>query len=112
MWQKNEIKNLPGFHRALTQNQNLMNAIVTVIGEDKVGIIAGVSSVMAENNINILDISQTIMGNYFTMIMMIDISKSSKDMQAIRKLLEKTGEKFDVTINIQHKDVYEAMHRI
>ncbi len=89
-----------------------MNAIVTVIGEDKVGIIAGVSSVMAENNINILDISQTIMGNYFTMIMMIDISKSSKDMQAIRKLLEKTGEKFDVTINIQHKDVYEAMHRI
>jgi len=89
-----------------------MNAIVTVIGEDKVGIIAGISSVMAENNINILDISQTIMDNYFTMIMMIDISKTSEDMETIRKLLEKAGKKYGVNINIQHKEVYEAMHRI
>ena len=89
-----------------------MNAIVTVIGEDKVGIIAKVSSIMAERNINILDISQTIMGNFFTMIMMIDVSNTSEDMQSVRKLLEKAGDEFGVNINVQHKDVYEAMHRI
>ncbi len=89
-----------------------MNAIVTVIGEDKVGIIAGVSSAMAEKNINILDISQTIMDDYFTMIMMVDFSNASEDIQTIRTFLEKAGEKFGVNINVQHKDVYEAMHRI
>lgn len=89
-----------------------MNAIVTVVGKDRVGIIAGVSSVMAELNINILDISQTIMNNHFTMIMMVDISNASKDISAIRKKLNQTGEKFNVTINFQHIDVYKAMHRI
>jgi len=89
-----------------------MNAIVTVVGKDRVGIIAGVSSAMAELNINILDISQTIMNNYFTMIMMVDISDTSADISKIRKRLDQTGEKFNVTINLQHKDVYEAMHRI
>ena len=89
-----------------------MNAIVTVVGKDRVGIIAGVSSAMAELNINILDISQTIMDNYFTMIMMVDISETSADISEIRKTLDLTGEKFNVTINLQHKDVYEAMHRI
>jgi len=89
-----------------------MNAIVTVIGEDKVGIIAGVSTAMAEKNINILDISQTIMDDYFTMIMMVDFSNASEDIQSIKSFLEKIGRKFGVNINVQHKDVYEAMHRI
>jgi len=89
-----------------------MNAIVTVVGKDRVGIIAGVSSAMAELNINILDISQTIMDNYFTMIMLVDIAESSSDISATRKKLDQTGEEFNVTINLQHKDVYEAMHRI
>ncbi len=89
-----------------------MNAIVTVVGKDRVGIIAGVSSAMAELNINILDISQTIMDNYFTMIMMVDIAESSADISETRKKLDQTGEEFNVTINLQHKDVYEAMHRI
>ena len=89
-----------------------MNAIVTVVGKDRVGIIAGVSSAMAGLNINILDISQTILDNYFTMIMMVDITDASKDITEIRKKLDETGEQFNVTINLQHKDVYEAMHRI
>jgi len=89
-----------------------MNAIVTVVGKDRVGIIAGVSSAMADLNINILDISQTIMDNYFTMIMMVDISDTSADISEIRKVLDITSEKFNVSINLQHKDVYEAMHRI
>ena len=89
-----------------------MNAIVTVVGKDRIGIIAGVSSAMADLNINILDISQTIMDNYFTMIMMVDISDTSADISEIRKVLDVTSEKFNVSINLQHKDVYEAMHRI
>ena len=89
-----------------------MNAIVTVVGKDRVGIIAGVSSAMAELNINILDISQTIMDNYFTMIMLVDIAESTADISETRKKLDQTGEEFNVTINLQHKDVYEAMHRI
>ena len=89
-----------------------MNAIATVVGKDRVGIIAGVSSAMAELNVNILDISQTIMDNYFTMIMMVDISDTSADISEIRKMLDVTSEKFNVSINLQHKDVYEAMHRI
>ncbi len=89
-----------------------MNAIVTVVGKDRVGIIAGVSTAMADLNVNILDISQTIMDNYFTMIMMVDISDTSADISEIRKVLDVTSEKFNVSINLQHKDVYEAMHRI
>ena len=89
-----------------------MNAIVTVIGKDRVGIIAGVSSVMAENNINILDISQTIMKGYFTMIMLVETGDSGRDIGEIRKLLEQTGEQYGVSINLQRQDVYEAMHRI
>ena len=89
-----------------------MNAIVTVVGKDRVGIIAGVSTAMADLNINILDISQTIMDNYFTMIMMVDISDTSADISEIRKVLDVTSEKFNVSINLQHKDVYEAMRRI
>jgi len=89
-----------------------MNAIVTVVGKDRIGIIAGVSSAMADLNVNILDISQTIMDNYFTMIMMVDISDTSADISEIRKVLDVTSEKFNVSINLQHKDVYEAMHRI
>ncbi|MCK5852568.1 ACT domain-containing protein [bacterium] len=89
-----------------------MNAIVTVVGKDRVGIIAGVSTAMADLDVNILDISQTIMDNYFTMIMMVDISDTSADISEIRKVLDVTSEKFNVSINLQHKDVYEAMHRI
>jgi len=89
-----------------------LNAIVTVIGKDRVGIIAGVSSVMAENNINILDISQTIMKGYFTMIMLVETGDSGRDIGEIRKLLEQTGEQYGVSINLQRQDVYEAMHRI
>lgn len=89
-----------------------MNSVVTVVGKDRVGIISTVSSLMAENRINILDISQTIMEGYFTMIMLVDISIATKEIKEIRDLLNKSGEELGVTITIQHEQVFQAMHRI
>ena len=89
-----------------------MNSVVTVVGEDSVGIISTVSSVMAEHKINILDISQTIMEGYFTMIMVVDISVATKEIKEIRTILEESGKKLGVSVTIQHEQVFQAMHRI
>ena len=89
-----------------------MRAIVTVVGGDRVGIIAGVSRLMADLNINIEDISQTIMKNWFTMIMLVDLSESTKDIEEVKLDLDTFGKSMKLTINLHHKDVFEAMHRI
>jgi len=89
-----------------------MRAIVTVIGKDKVGIIAGVSVVLSENKVNILDISQTIMQDIFTMIMMVDFSESALSFENLSEKLSIKGEELGVSVRIQHEDLFKAMHRI
>ncbi len=89
-----------------------MKAIVTVIGKDSVGIIAGVCSLLAENNVNVLDISQTVMQDYFTMLMMVDVSESKVDFAALAELLRESGREKGLDIRIQRVDIFEAMHRI
>ncbi len=89
-----------------------MKAIITVVGNDKVGIIAKVSDVLAKNNINILDISQTIMQNMFTMIMLVDVSKASINFNEISKILDELGKNLDLSIKIQHENIFNSMHRI
>ncbi len=89
-----------------------MKAIITVIGKDKVGIIAGVCGILAENNVNVLDISQTVMHEYFSMIMLVDISGCSKSFSELSELLSKTGGEQGLSIRIQREDIFEAMHRI
>lgn len=89
-----------------------MKAVITVIGEDKVGIIAKVTGVLAEDGINILDISQTILNNYFTMIMITDISKMSVNFEELNSKLSELGTQIGVTIKIQHQDIFNAMHKI
>ncbi len=89
-----------------------MNSVVTVVGKDSVGIISTISNVMADNKINILDISQTIMNGFFTMIMVVDISDATKEIKEIREILNESGEKLGVSANIQHEQVFQAMHRI
>lgn len=89
-----------------------MKAVITVIGEDKVGIIAKVTGVLAEDGINILDISQTILNNYFTMIMITDISKMSINFKELNSKLSELGTQIGVTIKIQHQDIFNAMHKI
>ncbi len=89
-----------------------MKAIVTVVGNDKVGIIAKVSSKLAELNINILDISQTIMQDVFTMIMLVDTEKSDKKIREINVEFENLGEELGLEIRVQHKGIFDSMHRI
>jgi ACT domain-containing protein len=89
-----------------------MKAIVTVIGKDRVGIIAEVCAVLARQGVNILDISQTVMQDYFTMIMMVDASGCSLKFSELSELLSSEGEKMNMSIRIQREEIFEAMHRI
>lgn len=89
-----------------------MNAVITVVGKDKVGIIHGVSGILKENNINILNISQTIMNDYFTMIMLTDISKSKNEIYTLKKIFKEFSFKNSLDISIQHEDIFNSMHRI
>ena len=87
-------------------------AIITVIGKDKVGIIAKVANTLAECKVNVLDITQTILQDMFTMMMIVDISGSDMDISAVRDCLTKTGDELGVEIRIQHEDIFNSMHRI
>ena len=89
-----------------------MKAILTVLGCDKVGIIAEVTACLAKNNINILDISQTIMQDIFTMIMLTDITDSQKTLSEVEDDMEALAKKIGVSITVQHADLFRSMHRI
>lgn len=89
-----------------------MKAVVTVMGIDKTGIIAKVSTCLSDFNINILDINQTIMQNIFTMIMLVDIKDATNDFANISQNLENLGRELGVEIRIQHEDIFNSMHKI
>ena len=89
-----------------------MNAIITVVGTDKVGIIAKVSSFLAERDINIEDISQTVLSGNFVMMMMVSLSSSNKALEEVKQELCILGESLNVNINIMHEKVFSVMHRI
>ena len=86
-------------------------AIVSVIGKDQVGIIAKVTNVLADNKINILDISQTILQDFFTMMMIVDVA-DYKDLESLQKQLVKIGKAMNLNINIQLEEIFQAMHRV
>ena len=86
--------------------------IVTVIGEDRVGIIATVSGVLAEAHANIIDISQTTLEEFFAMIMMADIGGATVPLDELRRRLQATGTAMGLRIDVQHEDVFKYMHRI
>jgi ACT domain-containing protein len=87
-------------------------AVISVLGKDKVGIIARVSTLLAENKININDISQTILDDIFTMIMLVDLQDHEIENSDIKEKLNALGEELGVTITIQHTDLFDKMHRI
>ena len=89
-----------------------MRAIVTVIGRVRIGIIAGVCTILAEHMVNILDISQTILQEYFTMIMLVDLSKCAVPFEELSRTLKNWGEEQALSIRIQREDIFNAMHRI
>jgi ACT domain-containing protein len=88
------------------------HAVITVMGQDRVGIVAGVSKILADNGVNIVDISQTIMQGIFAMILMVDISQAKQDLIALQETLQAAGASLGVRIVIQHEDIFRYMHRI
>ena len=90
----------------------MKKCIITVVGKDTVGIIAKVCTYLADNQINILDISQTIVQGYFNMMMFSDISTATKEMGVFADELKKIGEDIGVTIRCQREEIFEKMHRL
>lgn len=88
-----------------------MKAVLTVIGKDKVGIIAGVSQKLAELEINILDVSQTIMEDYFTMMMLLN-TDANQDFDDVREELHQIGRTLGVKISIQNQEIFDTMHKL
>ncbi|AEE93878.1 MULTISPECIES: ACT domain-containing protein [Acidianus] len=88
------------------------NAIVVVVGADKPGIVAGISSKLAEENVNIVDISQTVLRGIFAMIMLVDISKSKVPLSELRKELQQKGKELNVEVLVYHEEVFKYMERI
>ena len=89
-----------------------MRAVVTVTGKDSKGLIAKVSTFLAEHGVNIEDISQTILGEYFAMIMIVDISNSTTELSALAKECGELGKRIGMSIYLQHEDIFNAMHSV
>lgn len=89
-----------------------MKAIVTVVGKDQVGIIAGVCNTLADHNINVLDIIQTIMEGFFTMMMVVDLALCAESFANLQNVLKTFGEGRGLSIRIQREDIFDAMHKL
>lgn len=89
-----------------------MKAVVTIVGRDSVGILAKVASVCAENNANILDVTQSVIQGLFTMIMLVDISALITDFSALQVSLSDLGDKLGMQIHVMHEDIFNSMHHI
>ena len=89
-----------------------MRAILTVVGKDRVGIIAAVSTKLAEYNINVLDISQTVIDGFFNMIMITDISGTTLPLAEVATGMDGLGKEMGLSVRIQREDIFDAMHRI
>ena len=90
----------------------MKKCIVTVLGKDTVGIVAKVCTYLAENKINVLDISQTIIQGYFNMMVIVDVTELPKDFTQMCDEMEQLGEEIGVKIKCQHEDIFEKMHRL
>ena len=89
-----------------------MRAVVTVVGKDKQGIIAKVSAFLAERGVNILDISQTILEDYFAMIMLVDLAQSSVELGVLAEQCAKMGKDIGMSVHVQHEAIFNAMHSV
>ncbi len=90
----------------------MKKAIITVVGKDCVGIIAKICTYLAETNVNVLDISQTIVGGYFNMVMIVDVASSIRSFDELCADLDKIGQEIGCVIRLQLEDIFDMMHRI
>lgn len=89
-----------------------MKIVISIVGEDKVGIVAKVSACLAENGVNILDINQNIMHGFFNMVMIADMEKATLPLLALQEKLAAIGASIGVEIKAQHEDIFKVMHRV
>ena len=89
-----------------------MKAIITVVGKDKVGILAKVSSACADADVNIIEVTQSVLQDMFAMTMMVEINKGDIELESLREKLEKVGEETSTKIHVMHEDIFNSMHRI
>jgi len=94
------------------RNSAESRVVIAVIGRDKAGIMAGVTAVLAKRNANILDVNQTIMSDLFTMVMLVDIKDIHVSFAELKNDLEKHGRLSDLSIIVQHEEIFKAMHRV
>ena len=98
--------------RENTMEKTTDRTIITVVGKDTVGIIAKVCTYLASNSINVLDISQTIVQDFFNMMMIVDVTSLDKDFKVVCDELDKLGEEIGVNIRCQREEIFEKMHRL
>lgn len=89
-----------------------MRAVITVIGKDMVGILARVSAICADNGVNVVEVTQSILQDLFAMIMMVDISKSTVPFNVLSDKLTAIGDDMNLTVHVMHEDIFNSMHRI
>lgn len=89
-----------------------MKIVVTIVGKDRVGIIAMVSNILAENNVNILNINQNILDGFFNMVMIAEMKESKIKLQELQQILSKKGEEINLEIKAQHQDIFNIMHKV
>ncbi|QDR81101.1 ACT domain-containing protein [Sporomusa termitida] len=89
-----------------------MKTVITIVGQDRVGIIAMVSNILAENNVNILNINQNILDGFFNMVMLVDMTQSIISLKDLGELLRGKGAAMGLDIKVQHEDIFRSMHRI
>lgn len=90
----------------------LMKIVITIVGQDRVGIIAMVSNILAEKNVNILNINQNIVDGFFNMVMIADMTTGKISLKDLQQLLRAKGEEINLDIKVQHEDIFQIMHRI
>ncbi|MDE6579764.1 MAG: ACT domain-containing protein [Ruminiclostridium sp.] len=89
-----------------------MKAVVAVIGKDTVGILAKISAICAKDNVNVMDVTQTIMQDMFAMTMLIDISKCTEEYSVLADKLKKAGEEMNLQVHVMHEDIFNSMHHV
>jgi ACT domain-containing protein len=102
----------PSAVRSIENSSNRDRVIVTAFGKNKIGILGGITSTLATTNCDVIDLSQKILKEFFTIMLLIDISNSSLDFESIKQELINTGEKFDLKVVVQHEEIFKTMHRI
>lgn len=95
-----------------TTNETSNRVIISILGKDQIGIIAWLTGRLAEKSINVLDLSQTILQGFFTMIMIVDVTQSAASLTDLTKQLQSEGEARGLKVNVQHEDIFEFMHRV